>query len=218
MCLWPSVPDMRCRAFRDDTTRQAHRARGTFICALVPPVTDACISGRRIATDARGTQACRLFELHRKFMELPMPFTTRRSTSYCLLTLAVCATLSAASAQDFPAGCWKLPADDGGSINAISKCKGDRLCIAVATAAANGQRPNNGDVGRCIVNAAAKTGDVWKGQIYIFAFDVDAEMELKRKGSSAVSVSGCYGPICSSRDWQKVACPGQRPANPATCK
>ncbi|MBX9587856.1 MAG: hypothetical protein K2X43_01035 [Hyphomonadaceae bacterium] len=147
-----------------------------------------------------------------------MPFTLRHRASCCLFALAACATLSSADAQDFPAGCWQVPAGDGGSVNAISKCKGDRLCIAVAAAATNGQRPSNADVGRCIVNAATKAGNVWKGQIYIFAFDVHAEMELKRKGASAVSVNGCYGPICSARDWTKVACPTGRPASSAACK
>jgi uncharacterized protein (DUF2147 family) len=92
------------------------------------------------------------------------------------------------------------------------------LCAEVAAPAVDNKKPTKGDLGKCVVNRATKTGTMWKGQIYIFAYDVTAEMELKRKGTNVLDVSGCYGIICSSKDWTKTACPSQRPAHPAKCQ
>jgi uncharacterized protein (DUF2147 family) len=141
-----------------------------------------------------------------------------RAGFLCLSAFAIAASLSAANAQSFPDGCWKIPDNDGGSVNAIFKCRGDKLCSEVAVAAGGGKEPTQQNVGRCIISAAAKNGAVWKGEIYVFALGKTVSMELKTNGSASVNVKGCYAGFCQARDWTKATCPAQRPAHPEKCK
>lgn len=147
-----------------------------------------------------------------------MSLITKRAVVSFLSVLAIAATLSTSNAQDFPEGCWKIPDGDGGSVNATFKCKGDKLCSEVAVAATKDQEPTEKKVGKCIINAATKNGAVWKGKIHVFALDKSVDMELKRNGSAALNVKGCYKGFCEARDWTKVTCPAQRPAHPDKCQ
>ncbi len=138
----------------------------------------------------------------------------RDVTIAAVLGLAVSA--APAYAADPIAGRWVTQEKD--AVIAIKRC-GKSLCGAIETflvlpAGGKDQRDvNNADpakrarrlLGLTILSGLTPDNDVWRGEIYDPKTGRTYISEVRRKGTGALEVKGCFGPLCRTQEWKKAS-------------
>lgn len=122
---------------------------------------------------------------------------------------------SGASAADTINGRWITQEKD--AVIAIRKC-GKALCgtlerfLVLPAGGADQRDINNADpakrerrlLGLPILSSLVAEGDVWRGQIYDPKSGRTYTSEVRRKGSGALEVKGCFAMLCRTQEWKKA--------------
>lgn len=126
------------------------------------------------------------------------------------------ALASPAQAADPIGGRWVTQEKD--AVVAIKRC-GKSLCgtlekFLVLPAGGVDQRDvNNTDpakrerrlLGLPILLSLTEDKDVWRGEIYDPKSGRTYTSEVRRKGTGALEVKGCFGPLCRTQEWRKAS-------------
>lgn len=140
--------------------------------------------------------------------------TTLRHTALAIALGA--AAMAPALAAEPITGRWVTAEKD--AVVAIAKC-GKALCgtiekFLIPPPGGNDQRDvNNSDpakrnrklIGTAILFGLTADAGVWRGQVYDPKTGRTYTSEVRRNGSGALEVKGCFGPLCQTQVWKKVS-------------
>jgi uncharacterized protein (DUF2147 family) len=134
-----------------------------------------------------------------------------------VMTMGMAMAMAApAQAADPIAGRWITQEKD--AVIAIKRC-GKSLCgtlerFLILPSGGKDQRDvNNADpakrerrlLGLPILMSLTPDKELWRGEIYDPKSGRTYTSEVRRKGTGALEVKGCFGPLCRTQEWKKAS-------------
>ncbi|MCU0948793.1 MAG: DUF2147 domain-containing protein [Porphyrobacter sp.] len=137
-----------------------------------------------------------------------------------MMAAALVMIAAPAAASDPIAGRWVTQEKD--AVIAIKRCGNQSrgaLCgtierFLILPAGGKDQRDvNNADpakrqrrlLGLPILTSLTADNGLWRGEIYDPKSGRTYTSEVRRKGTGALEVKGCFGPLCRTQEWKKAS-------------